>query len=101
MRTSLKPLLADWEWQARASCRGMSSSAFFSPSGERGSRRREREERARRICVGCEVVDQCAAMALRAGERYGVWGGMSTKERAGLLPAPAAPASARAGRVGE
>ncbi|MER6067147.1 WhiB family transcriptional regulator [Streptomyces sp. NPDC001792] len=85
MRTRPLPLLSDWEWQERAACRGMSSSVFFSPPGEKGRDRRQREERARRICGRCEVIEACAAMALDYKERYGVWGGMSAGERQGIL----------------
>lgn len=85
MRTRMLPLLSDWAWQERAACRGMSSAVFFSPQGERGRRRRQREERARRICGRCEVLEQCAAMALDYRERYGVWGGMSGGERQNIL----------------
>ncbi|MGY0489375.1 WhiB family transcriptional regulator [Streptomyces sp. WG-D5] len=76
-----RPLLSDWEWQQRAACRGMNSATFFSPSGERGRARREREESARRICGRCEVADTCAATALAHGETYGVWGGLTGDER--------------------
>ncbi|MEV0175498.1 WhiB family transcriptional regulator [Streptomyces sp. NPDC050803] len=81
MGNGLRPLLSDWQWQQRAACRGMSSSNFFSPPGERGRARRDREERARRVCGRCEVRDMCAAMALRHGETYGVWGGLSDTDR--------------------
>lgn len=87
MRTRPLPLLSDWEWQERAACRGMNSSVFFSPPGEKGRARRTREERARRICGSCEVIEACAAMALDYKERYGVWGGMSAGERQGILGA--------------
>ncbi|WLW57278.1 WhiB family transcriptional regulator [Streptomyces sp. YU58] len=81
MGNTLRPLQTDWQWQQRAACRGMSSSVFFSPPGERGRARRVREERARAVCGRCEVVDVCAAMALKQGESYGVWGGLSDEER--------------------
>ncbi|WP_308461147.1 WhiB family transcriptional regulator [Streptomyces sp. Ru62] len=83
MRTRLLPLLSDWEWQERAACRGMNSAVFFPPQGERGHRRRRREEQARRICDQCEVIEACAAMALDNNEPYGVWGGMTAGERQG------------------
>lgn len=89
MRSDLRPLLTDWQWQQRAACRGMSSSVFFSPSGERGRARREREERARRVCSRCEVAELCAATALRRGETYGVWGGLSGLERRRITENPA------------
>ncbi|WP_307804648.1 WhiB family transcriptional regulator [Streptomyces sp. VRA16 Mangrove soil] len=81
MREDPRPLLSDWQWQERAACRGMNSATFFSPTGERGRARREREEGARRICGRCDVADVCAATALARGETYGVWGGLSYDER--------------------
>lgn len=81
MRTRLRPLLSDWGWQEQAACRGMNSATFYSPQNERGKERRKREETARRICHGCEVIEECAAMAVDFEERYGVWGGMSPRER--------------------
>ncbi|MGW2857037.1 WhiB family transcriptional regulator, partial [Streptomyces sp. NPDC001215] len=50
---NVKPHLSEWSWQSRAACRGMDSSVFFSPMGERGARRRDREERAQSICRTC------------------------------------------------
>ncbi|WP_338704287.1 WhiB family transcriptional regulator (plasmid) [Streptomyces sp. Q6] len=89
MRAAPRPLLVDWDWQQHAACRGMNSSAFFSPSGERGRARRTREERARRVCAGCEVRTVCAATALKHGETYGVWGGLSRDDRRRLDDAAA------------
>ncbi|GKQ34102.1 WhiB family transcriptional regulator [Streptomyces sp. A012304] len=81
MKTSLKPLLRHWEWQAEAACRGMHSSVFFSPPGERGHARRQREEAAHEICRGCPVRPECTAFAEQSDQRYGVWGGRSESER--------------------
>lgn len=81
MSSTPRPLVNDWQWQQRAACRGMSSSVFFSPRGERGRARQEREERARRVCARCEVVEICGATAVRQGEAFGVWGGLSRAER--------------------
>ncbi|MEU2227597.1 MULTISPECIES: WhiB family transcriptional regulator [unclassified Streptomyces] len=79
-----------WEWQLSAACRGMDSSVFYSPANERGRRRRAREERARQVCAGCPVREQCARMALATGEPFGVWGGLSEADRnrlaSGALP---------------
>ncbi|MFE4690793.1 WhiB family transcriptional regulator [Streptomyces sp. NPDC056749] len=80
MRNTPRPLLSDWQWQQHAACRGMDSDIFFSPLGERGQARREREKDARRICDGCEVAEICACTALSHGEVYGVWGGLTDRE---------------------
>ncbi len=71
-------------WRLRAACRDIDSAVFFSPDGERGPERLAREARAKAICARCPVIRECAAYALLAGERYGVWGGLSEQDRAAL-----------------
>ena len=36
---------------------------------------------AKRICLGCEVKDACLEYALANDERFGIWGGLSERER--------------------
>lgn len=74
-----------WDWQMRARCRGVDSSVFFSPDGERGRARSEREQRAKLMCQCCPVLAQCRAHALAIAEPFGVWGGLSEGERQHLL----------------
>lgn len=38
-------------------------------------------------CRGCPLLEVCAAYALAAGERAGVWGGLTPAERAPQLEA--------------
>lgn len=76
-----------WDWQIAGACRGEDSSVFFHPDGERGRARIERERRAKEICAMCPVLEHCREYALRVGEPYGVWGGLSETERA-LLQRP-------------
>ena len=75
-----------WSWRLRAACRHVDSAVFFPPDGERPPQRDARETRAKAICGGCPVIRQCAAYAIQYGERYGVWGGLSERERAALGP---------------
>ena len=77
----VRPIAALWEWQTSAACRGLESARFFSPSGERGNARAERERSARELCAGCVVREECARFAVESGEQHGVWGGVS-RERA-------------------
>lgn len=77
----LVPLLDAWQWQGDAACRGMASAVFFSPLGERGPRRRRREQRAREVCRGCPVLDDCAAFAVSTRQPFGVWGGLTERQR--------------------
>nr|WP_269799846.1 MULTISPECIES: WhiB family transcriptional regulator [Pseudofrankia] len=62
------------EWQERALCAQTDPEAFFP---EKGGSTRE----AKRICSGCEVRAECLEYALANDERFGIWGGMSERER--------------------
>ncbi|WP_062207394.1 WhiB family transcriptional regulator [Streptomyces sp. NBRC 109706] len=74
-----------WDWQLMAACRGVDSSLFFHPEGERGAARSAREEAAKEVCARCPVRTECAAHALSVREPYGVWGGLTEDEREELL----------------
>ncbi|MDQ4010414.1 MAG: WhiB family transcriptional regulator [Actinomycetota bacterium] len=62
------------EWQERALCAQTDPEAFFP---EKGGSTRE----AKRICAGCEVRAECLEYALAFDERFGIWGGLSERER--------------------
>ena len=62
-----------WDWQLLAACRGVDSSLFFHPEGERGAARSARETSAKEVCMRCPVRAECAAHALAVREPYGVW----------------------------
>ena len=70
-----------WSWRELARCRDLDGSLFFSPEGERGRARRERERVAKALCAGCAVQRACAAYAIANREPFGVWGGLSESER--------------------
>ncbi|MFW6721157.1 WhiB family transcriptional regulator [Streptomyces sp. MAR4 CNY-716] len=74
-----------WDWQLIAACRGVDSSLFFHPEGERGAARSAREASAKEVCMRCPVRAECAAHALTVREPYGVWGGLTEDEREELL----------------
>ncbi|KQO62152.1 WhiB family transcriptional regulator [Curtobacterium sp. Leaf261] len=61
-------------WQADSLCAQTDPEAFFP---EKGGSTRE----AKKICVSCEVRAQCLEYALLNDERFGIWGGMSERER--------------------
>jgi WhiB family redox-sensing transcriptional regulator len=77
----LVPVAEEWDWQLGAACRGAELSVFFHPDRERGLDRRRRVETAKAICATCPVLAQCRRHALRVGEPYGTWGGLSESER--------------------
>jgi WhiB family transcriptional regulator, redox-sensing transcriptional regulator len=62
------------DWQERALCAQTDPEAFFP---EKGGSTRE----AKRICSGCEVRAECLEYALAHDERFGIWGGLSERER--------------------
>ncbi|MBV9058430.1 MAG: WhiB family transcriptional regulator [Pseudonocardiales bacterium] len=62
------------DWQERALCAQTDPEAFFP---EKGGSTRE----AKRICAGCEVRAECLEYALAFDERFGIWGGLSERER--------------------
>ncbi|MGX4688578.1 WhiB family transcriptional regulator [Streptomyces sp. JNUCC 63] len=64
-------------WQDRALCTQTGADFFFP---EPGSSVRE----AKRICGMCEMRSACLEYALENDERFGVWGGLSEKERQAL-----------------
>lgn len=61
-------------WHERALCAQTDPEAFFP---EKGGSTRE----AKRVCVGCEVRTECLEYALSNDERFGIWGGLSERER--------------------
>ena len=58
---------------------------FFHPDGERGPRRRNRENTAKAICASCPVIVACRQHALAVQEPYGIWGGLSEDDRLAIL----------------
>lgn len=86
--TTTEPVSEVWDWQQAGLCRSRSSELFFHPEGERGSAKREREERAKEVCRTCPVITECRAHALSVEEPYGVWGGLTEEERATILASP-------------
>ena len=65
---------SELEWQERALCAQTDPEAFFP---EKGGSTRE----AKRVCMSCEVRVQCLDYALENDERFGIWGGLSERER--------------------
>ena len=61
-------------WQDRALCAQTDPEAFFP---EKGGSTRE----AKKVCRSCEVRAECLEFALENDERFGIWGGMSERER--------------------
>ena len=61
-------------WQSDSLCAQTDPEAFFP---EKGGSTRD----AKKICAACEVKAQCLDYALANDERFGIWGGLSERER--------------------
>ena len=61
-------------WQSDSLCAQTDPEAFFP---EKGGSTRD----AKKICASCEVRTRCLEYALENDERFGIWGGLSERER--------------------
>lgn len=66
--------MGELSWQDYANCRGADADLFFP---ERGASTRK----AKSICDECQVRAECLDYAIEIGEKFGIWGGMSERER--------------------
>lgn len=62
------------EWMDEANCLGLDPDLMFP---ERGNPAHQ----AKQICAGCTVRAECLEFSLLNNERFGIWGGLSAKER--------------------
>ena len=72
--TGLQDLPGKEPWWDLANCLGVEPSLFYP---ERGASTREAKE----VCRGCTVRDNCLEYAIDNGEKFGIWGGLSERER--------------------
>ncbi|SDN11221.1 WhiB family transcriptional regulator [Streptomyces wuyuanensis] len=64
-------------WREQAACSGREADELFAEA--------TRQNKAKAICAKCPVQTECLAEALDTGVRFGVWGGMTERERRALL----------------
>ena len=65
------------DWATRAACLGLDPDALFVQGAA--------QNRAKAICLGCPVRTECLADSLDHRIEFGVWGGMTERERRALL----------------
>ena len=70
------PAITYADWTMHAKCRGMED-ALFPEASE--------QKRVRQLCMGCPGRMQCLSAALADRIEWGVWGGMTERERRQLL----------------
>lgn len=61
-------------WEHQAECKNAQPDIFHP---EKGGSTRE----AKKICSRCPVIQECLDYALEHNERFGIWGGLSERER--------------------
>lgn len=74
-------------WRDQGACRGVDPNVFFPERGDSCVA-------AKKVCAGCPVRGECLDFALAHGEKFGIWGGKSERERS-RLRAARRPGSAR------
>ncbi|MCX4580387.1 WhiB family transcriptional regulator [Streptomyces sp. NBC_01571] len=68
---------ATTDWRENSACGSADADELFADS--------PRQKRAKLICMGCPVRTECLAEALDERIEFGVWGGMTERERRVLL----------------
>ena len=76
---SVAPMTGQWvsDWSALGRCAGTDPDALFVQG--------KAQRAAKAVCKGCPVVAECLADALDNRTEFGVWGGMTERERRALL----------------
>lgn len=69
-----KLILLRLDWQDGANCRGADAEEFFPNKGESTAE-------AKKLCRRCDVKAECLNYAITTNQEYGVWGGLSERER--------------------
>lgn len=70
----------DLVWQNRAACSGEDPDLFF-PMRASHKEDAERLAAAKSICAICPVREECLEYALAMNMQFGIWGGVSEKQR--------------------
>jgi len=65
------------DWSPKAACKTQQPDELFVRGAE--------QNKAKQICAGCPVRTECLAEALDNQIEWGVWGGMTERERRALL----------------
>jgi WhiB family transcriptional regulator, redox-sensing transcriptional regulator len=69
--------LSSWNWRVAARCRTQDADELFVRGAE--------QRRVRTFCKDCPVRTECLAHALDEKVEFGVWGGMTERERRAVL----------------
>lgn len=64
----------EFDWSDHARCRGTDPDQYF----VRGA---ARARQAAKVCAGCPVKEPCLRYALKHGIDFGIWGGLTERQR--------------------
>lgn len=67
-------MASNQQWQDLAACRDIAVELFFPPA-------EQESDIAKAVCSNCTVREPCLDFALAEGERFGIWGGLTSQER--------------------
>ncbi len=70
-------IYAHQEWSAKAACTDVDPESLF----VRGSA----QQQVRKVCYSCSVRIECLADALSSNAIFGVWGGLTERERRSIM----------------
>jgi WhiB family redox-sensing transcriptional regulator len=80
-----RELVEQLDWQEDGLCRQYNVEIFFGPDQpETEIEKDAREEHAKAICRHCPVITPCLEFAMDTNQKYGIWGGLTDRERASL-----------------
>jgi WhiB family redox-sensing transcriptional regulator len=74
---SIAAAASTYEWASRGACRTTDPDSLFVQGAA--------QNRAKGVCMSCVVRTECLADALDNRIEFGVWGGMTERERRALL----------------
>ena len=77
LSTLMADRVADQAWTSRSACSSSDPDELFVTGAA--------QNRAKAVCQGCPVRTECLSDALDNRVEFGVWGGMTERERRALL----------------
>jgi WhiB family redox-sensing transcriptional regulator len=75
--------MSNENWRLNAACLGQDTEMFYPEPGTKGAVKQANDVKA--FCNICTVKSECLEYALKNDEAFGVWGGLTPKERIKLL----------------
>jgi WhiB family redox-sensing transcriptional regulator len=75
--------MSEEDWRSKAHCLGKETNWFYPETGVKGYAKQIADVKA--FCRLCKVSAQCLDNAILNKESFGIWGGLTPKERSNLV----------------